>query len=175
MVDLVKIHSSIQKVLAYMQQNSLEIVTAKVHSVILDQLPDVDRVLTELMSATTTRTVKVQIIDPLDPHKTQTVERDLVEIDYHTRRSAIKALSDLRDMVASKETKTNVNFGTQVQGSVHIGGRSFEDRIRKLRETKGSNPPEEEYLEPEAEDEDEDLADTEDEHIANGESSDDEA
>lgn len=166
--DPARIHISIQKVLSYMQQNSLEVVTAGVHSIILGRLEDVDRVIGELASATRTHTRKERVYDdPNDRSKFRIVEYDVVEIDHHVRRSAIDALKDLRDMVASKESKTNVNFGNQFAGPISISGRSFEDRVRRLRETKGANPPEEEYLPDE--EEDEDLADSEDEHIANGE------
>src|SRR5437660_8693153 len=121
--SILKVQASIQRVLAYKSYNSLELVAARVNEITLDQLPDMDRIITELANATRT-------------------EGDKIEIDYATRRSAIDALSKLRDLI--KENKQTVNIGDRSiqqinsSGNVFLGaGRSFEDRMRKKREEHG--------------------------------------
>jgi hypothetical protein len=153
-----KVRESIQKVLAYQQTNSIEIVTPRVHEVILKHIATVDQIITDLASATRTRTITEKDANGAE------IKRDVVEIDYRTRRSAIEALSELRDMVASKETKTSVNFGTQIQaGSLTIGSRSFEDRVRKKREEHGLRNTEPDPAEAAEEVEDAEFEDLENE------------
>jgi hypothetical protein len=128
--DVGIIRESIQRVLAWQQINSLPMVTTAAHEVILKHIPTVDRIIEDFGRATKTRKV-TEIIDGKE------VSRDVVEIDYATQARVLESLKDLRDMVASKESKTNVNFGTQVAGNVNLTTRSFEDRIRKKREARG--------------------------------------
>src|SRR4029077_19411821 len=112
----------------------LDIVTARVHVVVLNHLDNVDRVIEDLSRATKCREVNENLVKP-DGTIVET-KRLVEEIDHRIRRSAIDALKDLREMVASKETKVNVNSGIQV-GLLSLGGRSFEDRVRKKREEHG--------------------------------------
>jgi hypothetical protein len=137
-VDPQKIRESIQAVATWQQINSLPIVTASAHEIILKHFESLDQIIGEFATATKTRTISEVIEVLVDGKPTQKhVVREIVEIDYNTRARVIEHLKDLRDMVASKESKTNVNFGTQVGSVTNIGGRSFEDRIHKKREARG--------------------------------------
>lgn len=100
----------------------------------LNHLDNVDRVIEDLTNATRTREVTEKVVGP-DGAMVET-KKLVTEIDHRTRRSAIDALKDLRDMVASKETKVNINNGNQI-GSVTISGRSFEERVRTKRAQNG--------------------------------------
>jgi hypothetical protein len=158
--NVLKVNASIQRVLTYMRSHSIEILTAKVHEVVLDQLPAVNQVITELTQATKSRTVTEKYPD--GKGGMLTIVREVGEIDYRTRKSAIDALSKLRDMVVSKEVKTDINFGNQ-NYNLQIVSRSFEDRVRKKREAHGlqNQAPEQIAVDPNAPDDDPDIADAE--------------
>jgi hypothetical protein len=133
-VPLQKVRESIQRVLAYQQSNSIEIVTPRVHEVILNRLGDADQVIADLAQATRTREVAEKTTMP-DGTVIET-KKLVAEADHRIRRTAIDALKDLRDMVASKETRVSVNSGTQI-GALNIGSRSFEERMRTKRAQNG--------------------------------------
>ena len=147
--SVLHVRESIQRVLAWQQINALPIVTASAHEVILKHISSVDQIIGEFAQATKTRTVQEPVTRKTDDGEVTVtrkldgkdvpvyVTREIVEIDYNTRARVLETLKDLRDMVASKESKTNVNFGTQVGTVNNIGGRSFEDRVRQRREARG--------------------------------------
>src|SRR5277367_5327679 len=88
--DVVKVQASIQNVLSYLQQASLEVVTAEVHNIVLDTLPDVSRILSEFASATKTRTKKVKerrliTVGGKEIETEVDVDVEVVEIDYTIR------------------------------------------------------------------------------------------